>query len=125
MARVVVKIRKNISEYSYGYTTVNNDNITWSDSNIIDINASGEFFIYLKNKRTGLVEKKQKIFIMCLGDVPICNINIAPFVNTSICPITVSPVFKLSSNLTVCNINIAPIRNIRVCNIEHKIIKLD
>ena len=125
MARVVVNLKKNVAEYSYGYTTLDNDNVTWSDSNIININASGEFYIYVKNKRTGLVERKQRIYILCLGDTPICNINILPFKNMSSCSVSVLPIIKMSPDNVICSINVAPIRNVTICNIEHKIIKLD
>ena len=124
MARIVVRIDKHLSDYSYGYG-VDDVNIVYQDSNILTINTSGEYFIFVKNKRTGNVESKKKTFVMCSGGVPICNINVYPFVNTSICSIFDYPINKITEVNEVCTINLYPILDITLCNIEYNIIKLN
>lgn len=125
MARIVVNIKKNLNDYSYGYSTIGNDNVIWSDSNILNINASGEFYILVKNKRTLAIERKKKIYILCLNDEAICNINAYPFVNVSSCKINTYPAIKVSSDNTVCKVNVYPIKSITVCNINNYIIKVN
>lgn len=117
MARVVLKIKNHINNYRFGFAPKGDNNILWQESNILNINNSGNFTVYVKDLNNNIVKQKN-IYILCLNDEAICNLNIYPIQSINECIINIIPVFKLDGGNEICNVDIYPVKNISICNIE-------
>lgn len=124
MARIVLKIKEHLPNYRFGYSLKEDiSNITWQESNILEINNSGNFTVYVKDI-SGNIKARKNIYIMCLDDESICNINTYPIFAINSCNISVLPIVKTSSVSEVCSINIYPSINISICTITTYINKI-
>jgi hypothetical protein len=118
--KIIISLQKPLQNYTFGYSLYESpDTATWYDSNIINISNSGTYYIFVKNKTTGFVEKTKKVFISCLNGSVVCTINYTVVRNLSVCTINTIPVNSITSINNICKLNYTPIIAINQCKINY------
>lgn len=94
--KVTVILDRPVSNYEFAHSLneeVPQNTFAWQDSNIIHITNTGKYYIFVRNKISGVVESIKSIYLNCVGGELVCEINYTNVVSINECNITlVTPI---------------------------------
>ena len=79
--------------------------LVWKDSNVINVDAEGQYFCFIKSKNTGKISMMATVINCSQTDTSCDLITLPPYTLSSVCQIQSLPPYTLSS---VCQIQFLP-----------------
>jgi hypothetical protein len=120
--KITVILDRPVSNYEFAHSLneeVPQNTFAWQDSNILHITNAGKYYIFVRNKISGVVESIKSIYLNCVGGELVCEISYTNVISINECNIILVKPILLYNVVTpkICSISYVNPISINSCYI--------